>query len=79
MPPHPYFFKHPEMQSNESNTNIHHNIPNMMPNMNNMNISQMMPFNPNYPPPFFPMGVSTEEQKKQIERISINNYNFSKI
>jgi len=62
-------------QNNQPNYNF---VPNMFPIFNPY--MHMFPFNTNFPQPFIPVGIDfSEEQKKQIERININNYNFSKI
>jgi hypothetical protein len=62
-------------QNNPPNYNF---VPNMFPIFNPY--IHMFPFNPNFPQPFVPLGIDfSEDQKKQIERININNYNFSKI
>ena len=77
---HPQNYAHynPEnnkLQNNIASLNI---MPNMFPMLNPY--MHMVPFNHGFPQPFIPVPVEmSDEQKKNIERININNYNFSKI
>ena len=78
------FHPHNYGQYNSENNKFQNNIPNlnMMPNMFPMfnPYMHMVPFNHGFPQPFLPVAVEmSDEQKKHIERININNYNFSKI